>query len=660
MKHERTEPKTAVRIRLLGPLAITREGEPISLPTRKAEALLAVLALRPGVAFTREWLVALLWPDVGEAQGRASLRQAVAHLRRALGTELFASAADRLNLEPTSAWVDVAEVERVLSRPPVDREPTLELFRGPLLDGFPAIEDPFTAWLSDERLRIGQRVADRMEECLAALSAEGLLERALAVGTWLVGIEPTRESVHRAIMQLHLERGDAALALRQYERCRELLDRHLGLRPSAETERLCRSITARNSVPPSTRTAAAPESAPGGGAQTLLVVHPFEPHAEDPSASLLARGLVEDLITELSRFRQLAVVSAAAERAHGAADRPRSGLALSGSVRIAGGRARLTASLVDRRTGLTLWAERWETRHDDFFGVLDRLTRNVVAALALRIDEARLSSARKSPRERLEVYECWLRGLECLRRGTPESDEEARGYFEQALARDPTFARAYTGISLSHFNDWSCQAWERFHERERLAFEYARRAVELDAGDHVTQCILAKVYIYRREFALGERHLEQAVTLNANDADILMHAAVGFAHLGDAERAGALADAALELNPRHPDWYYPFAALARFFARRLDDAEHLLLRAPDGLVDARAYLAAICALRGEREAAREHGARFLEHFRRKIVRDRPFSPAEATRWVLQVNPLRAEADHAYFLDGLTKAGLEPP
>src|SRR5690606_26620643 len=228
-----------------------------------------------------------------------------------------------------------------------------------------------------------------------------------------------------------LERGDAALALRQYERCRELLDRHLGLRPSAETERLCRSITARNSVPPSTRTAAAPESAPGGGAQTLLVVHPFEPHAEDPSASLLARGLVEDLITELSRFRQLAVVSAAAERAHGAADRPRSGLALSGSVRIAGGRARLTASLVDRRTGLTLWAEGWETRHDGVSGVLHGRARIWVAAVVLGLVEARLSSARERPRERVEVYECALRGLGGLRRGTPEPYQEARVYFEQ-------------------------------------------------------------------------------------------------------------------------------------------------------------------------------------------------------------------------------------
>lgn len=630
------------------------------MPTRKAEALLAVLALRPGVAFTREWLVALLWPDVGEAQGRTSLRQAVAHLRRALGTDLFASSGDSLHLEPGRAWVDAAELERVLARPPIDREPALELFRGPLLDGFPAIEDPFTTFVADERLRIGQRVVDRVEECLAALSAEGKLDRALAAGTWLVGIEPTRESAHRAVMQLYLEQGEAALALRQYERCRELLDRHLGLRPSPETERLRQSITARSSSPPRARPEVAPESVSGSGARTLLVVEPFEPHAEDPSATLLARGLVEDLITELSRFRQLAVVSAAAERAHAAEARPRTGLALSGSLRVAGGRARLTASLVDRRTGLTLWAERWETRHDDFFGVLDRLTRNVVAALALRIDEARLSSARSRPRERLEVYECWLRGLECLRRGTLESDEEARGYFEQALALDPTFARAYTGISLSHFNDWSCQAWERFHERERLAFEYARRAVELDAGDHVTQCILAKIYIYRREFALGERHLEQAVALNANDADILMHAAVGFAHLGHADRAGALTDAALELNSCPPDWYYPFAALARFFARRLDEAERLLLRAPDGLVDARAYLAAICALRGDRAAAREHLARFFDHFRTKIVREQPFAPVEATRWVLQVNPLAVESDRAFFLEGLTRAGLEPP
>ncbi len=189
------------------------------------------------------------------------------------------------------------------------------------------------------------------------------------------------------------------------------------------------------------------------------------------------------------------------------------------------------------------------------------------------------------------MHECWLRGLECLRRGSDRSDDEARSFFEQALGLSPTFGRAHAGISLSHFNDWSCQAWERWDERERLAFEHARRAVELDDQDHVTHFILARIHVYRREFELGERHLEQALALNSNDADMLMHAAVAFSQLGDGERAVGLADDAMRLNPKHPDWYYAVAAFPRLVCRRHSEVLRFALKAPDGFVDTRALLA---------------------------------------------------------------------
>jgi DNA-binding SARP family transcriptional activator len=642
-------------------MEVSREGERVELPAKKTAALLAVLARRPGVPFEREWLAALLWPDVGEAQARTSLRQALGHLRKALSPELVAGGADRVHLEPAQVEVDTALVEQVLGKPPSEREALAELYRGPLLEGFPALEQPFADWLANERAILAERVGADLEECLAALSAGGERARALSVGNKLLSIEPTREATHRALMRLYADAGDRPQALRQYERCREGLARELGLKPSLEMEKLRQSLLEE----PASAEPAAPASSLAEDGKLTLAIVPFEFDPNDVSARVLAQTLCEDVATELSRFRPLAVVSRASVAAvlektrvpEELARETRAKLVLSGSVRRAGGRARVTACLIDGKTGLEIWAERWEVLEEDPFSAVDKLARSVVGALALSIDRARLGQARKRPRERLEVYECWLRGLECLRRGSPQSDEEARGFFEQALALSPSFGRAHAGISLSHFNDWSCQAWARWDERERLAFEHARRAVELDDEDHVTHFILARIYVYRREFELGERHLEQALALNPNDADMLMHAAVAFSQLGEGRRAAELADEAMRLNPKHPDFYYAIAAFPRLVCREHEAVLRFGLKAPDGFVDTRALLAIACSHLGRDAEAREHAARFLAHFRDKIAAGGEVSPADARDWLLKVNPLRRPSDEQHFLEGLSRAGI---
>lgn len=670
-----------IRIRLLGPLEVDKGGEPVALPARKTDALLAILALRPGVAYGRERLIAWLWPDVPENQGRTSLRQALGHLRKALTPESIVSSADKVYLEPSTVSVDVAEVERLLHLPPVEREPLGDAWQGELLEGFGGLEDAFDEWLALERTRLVERVAIGLEECLAALSAADQLDRALRVGARLLEIDPVRESAHRALMRIHLARGDRALALQQYERCVALLDRRFGLEPAAETEALRRAITELRDAPalgeapvtsdaqPAPRApAASPPSVRHADGRLRLAVLPFTPAPDTGNARLLAEALTEDVTIELSRFRPLAVVARPivlelVARQLGSDDIARetgAQLLLSGTVRSAGERARVTASLADATTRLQLWAERWDIFEEELFAAVDRLARNVVAALALEIDEARLGQARRRSRERLEVYECWLRGLECLRRGTPQSDEEARGYFEQALALSPSFARAYAGISLSYFNDWSCQAWSRWHERERLAFEYARRAVELDPGDHVTHGILGRIYVYRREFALGERHLEQMLALNSNDADMLMHAALAFAQLGDADRACSLADRALSVNARAPAWYHACAAWPSFVARRPEEALARARCAADAFVDTPALLAAASAHNGASAAARDYAGKYLEQFRTKIAASDAFDAEEPVRWLLGVNPLRRPADTEYLLEGLARAGLPCP
>jgi DNA-binding SARP family transcriptional activator len=655
----------ALRIRLLGAFELENDGAQVQLPARKSEALLAVLALRPGVPFTREWLAALLWPEVPESQARTSLRQAVGHLRK-LDDGLVVGGADRLHLQPGVAWIDAAESERIAHRAPHEREALTALLRGPLLDAFPSIGQPFADWLAEERSRWNERSIAWLEECLAALSAAGAVERALVVGSRLLELEPTRESVHRALMRLDLERGDRTAALRRYERCRDALERRLGVAPSAETDRLRAAIADEPNAEQARRPAARETRIqPDLAGRLRVAVLPFRGEPDSDPARLLASGLTEDVTTELSRFRQLALIArgsvadaatrSGSPEAIGAETGAR--LVVSGTVRVMGESARVTAALTDTTTALELWSERWDAAVDDPFTVLDRLTRSLVGALALRIDETRLRTTQERPRGELEAYECWLRGVECLRQGTLASDDEARGFFEQALARTPGFARAHAGISLSHFNDWSCQAWERWDEREQKSFASAQRAVELDDSDHVTHTILARIHVYRGEFALGERHVERALALNANDADMLLHASIVLAQLGDAARAAELAATALLLNPKRPDWYFPAAAFAYLVAREPERVLEFGSKAPDAMVDGRAHLASAAAHVGDTAAAREHVAQFLHNFRCKIVKNREFQAFEPVKWLRRVTPFRRRSDTEYVLAGLASAGL---
>jgi DNA-binding SARP family transcriptional activator len=650
------------RIQLLGAFGLHHGDERVVLPARKTEALLAVLALRPGVAFGREALCALLWPDVPEAQARTSLRQALGHLRRALPEGALAGSADQIHLRPESASVDTAEAERVLSRPALERAPLSEMWQGTLLDGFPAVSDPFAEWLEHERTRSASRLSARMEECVAALSAAGRLPLALSVAQWLVDLEPARESAQRALMSLHAEQGDRASALLAFERCRSVLAQRWSLEPSSETLRLRAEIAASGTAPPEPAPLSRP---PNPSRRWPLAIVPFTAAPAEGSVKLLADALSEDVTTELARFPELALLSrdsVAALAAQGLApeDVARAvgaRLLLSGTVRGSGDRARVSAALIDATTRLEVWAQKWEVSCADVFGALDRLTRSVVGALALRIDDTRLERARRRPFESLEAYECWLRGNDLLRRGSPQDDEAARAFFERALELAPDFARAYSGISLSHFNDWSCQAWERWDLRERLAFQNAQRAVELDQDDAVSQFILGRIQLYRREFDRAHHHLSRSVALNPNDALVLLQAAGGFAQLGEPDRAVELADTAFWLNPACPDWAYPIAGVARLFAARPAEAAQLIARAPDSFVDTQAYLAIAYLQSGDAARAAHHGAQYVKQFKAKITPGYGPASTDAVSWFFHVNPLRRPDDERMLRSSLEQLQL---
>lgn len=231
-----------LRIQLLGALRVLRDEQPVPLPAKKAQALLAFLALQPDRPHARARLAALLWAEAGDSAARASLRQALLVLRRALtlGDDELCSDADTVMLRASAADTDTLEFER-LSGDGSDVE-ALEraaaLVRGELLESFDARAEAFDEWLAVERQRLRGRTTALLQRLLEMQAAAGRAEPAIETGLRLLALDPLHEPVHRALMALYARQGRHDAALRQFELCRELLQRELGALPQAATQQL--------------------------------------------------------------------------------------------------------------------------------------------------------------------------------------------------------------------------------------------------------------------------------------------------------------------------------------------------------------------------------------------------------------------------------------
>ena len=221
-------------------------GAPIAFPTRKAQALLAYLAMPPGEAHPRDKLASLLWGNTIETTARTSLRQTLYSLRRSLqlaeDNPLNADG-NLVSLEASAVTVDVIEFERLIAEgTPSALADAAALYRGDLLDGLAVQEASFEDWLIGQRERLHEMAVRALARLLAHQRATRSAEAAIQSALRLLALDALQESAHRALMQLYVETGRRAAALRQYELCQSTLRRELKATPEKETTRLYEEI----------------------------------------------------------------------------------------------------------------------------------------------------------------------------------------------------------------------------------------------------------------------------------------------------------------------------------------------------------------------------------------------------------------------------------
>ncbi len=232
----------ALVISLLGGFQARVGASAIRLPTRKTQALLAYLALRPGQRHDREKIQGLLWPDAPPRQAQASLRQTLFTLRKTLpGTSAAAllTTATTVALDASHLRVDVAILERHVGG--VTREAlegVASLYAGHLLEAFVIDEAPFDQWIENERSRLREVALGTLDRLLDFQAAAGELEKAIQTALHSLRLDPLRESAHRALMQLYVASGRRSAAVQQYRSLVSALARELGVEPDSQTKRL--------------------------------------------------------------------------------------------------------------------------------------------------------------------------------------------------------------------------------------------------------------------------------------------------------------------------------------------------------------------------------------------------------------------------------------
>jgi TolB-like protein/Flp pilus assembly protein TadD len=391
-----------------------------------------------------------------------------------------------------------------------------------------------------------------------------------------------------------------------------------------------------------------------------IAVLPFRNLSGELAQDYFADGVVEDIITALSRIRWLFVIARNSSFTYKGktVDEKQVGRELGvryvveGSVRRSENRIRITGQLVDAASGTHLWAERFEGTLDDIFELQDQIATSIVGAIASQLERVEIERARRKPTGNLSAYDTYLRAMPHLHRGTRQAIDEALPLFYQAMQLDPEFASAHAMAAWCHFwrkvNGWmSDQAQETATgvRLARLALELGKDdAVALTRGGHALAHLAGEV-----EGAIAL--LDRALMLNPNLASAWFLGGFLRTESGDADGAIEFFTRAMRLSPLDPEMFRMQAgmAMANLFAGRFDMAsswaEQSFRQLPSFLLVV-AIIAASHALAGHTERARTA----VEHLRRL---DSTFCIASLADWI----PIRRPEHLARFESGLRLAGL---
>lgn len=384
-----------------------------------------------------------------------------------------------------------------------------------------------------------------------------------------------------------------------------------------------------------------------------IAVLPFANMSGDAEQEFFADGITEDIITELSRFRELFVISRNSAFVYKGQPVQVQKVArelgvqyvAEGSVRKAGSRVRITVQLIDAEADRHLWAERYDRELSDIFAIQDEVTRSIVATLPGRVEAASHERAARKTTDNMAAYECVLTGKRLHHRSNQADNDRALQLLDRAIALDPNYAHAHAWRACVLGQRWGYQ-WGDRQTLEPMIVAELETALALDDNDSDVHRILAAVNLVQDHHEQCLYHQERALSLNPNDDLVVVQHGEILAWHGQGEEGAQWIGKAMKLNPYHPERFWAHLGRAMFVAHRYADAlaATLHVRTPDAALQA--FMAACEARLGQAEAARTRVQRLLA----------VTPPFDLTEYLAGLH-YRYAADREHHLESLRSAGL---
>ena len=631
------KPVESLAVRLLGPLQLSRGSDVLALPSsRKVRALLGylVLASRP---VARSQICELLWDVPNDPRGE--LRWCLSKVRGLIdekGHKRVIADGTSIRLDLTDCRVDTLEVTRApehgILKLGVDRQKELAaLFAGELLEGLEIARSPmFDAWITAERRRFRSIQAVLLENLARALPHDAA---APYIDEWLK-LSPFDRHAHELLLaslarQGRIADGEAHLAAA----CKLFEADGLDGAPLRDLWRSTREKTAAQTHPSPTLelvSASLTEirratDTPASARRASIAVMPFvDRSSETDKRGGAADALAYDVITRLAKLRSMFVIAqgstfALRDRAIGPEEAGRMlnvDYVVSGSVRRNGRKFTVSADLIETRTARIVWAEVFDEKIDDALDVLDAIGNRIVASVAHEIEMVERNRAILKPPNSLDAWEAHHRGLWHMYRFNKADNERARQYFSRAVELDPTFARAYAGLSFAHFQN-AFLGWKKPKTEIDRAFDAAGKSLMVDDRDPAAHWAMGRALWLRGGQDQAVIELERAVDLSPNYATA--HYSLAFVHSqsGDPHAAIAFSDHSRRLSPFDPLLFAMLGSRAISLARlgQYEEAAEWAMKSaarPNAHHHIMAIAACTLGLAGRLEDANTYKARIRE------------------------------------------------
>lgn len=389
--------------------------------------------------------------------------------------------------------------------------------------------------------------------------------------------------------------------------------------------------------------------------EVSIVIYPFSNLTGRAELDPFCESFYIDLLTEFARFRQFRIIPH--DLMQDAQIVPE--YSFKGMFRYHNDLLRFNAQLINVPGNFVTWADWHELEKEAINSIQEDLLKQVITVLQLEVNYDLLRRVSKKSPAHLTAYEHWLSGMNELQKASLQGDEKAREHFEHAIRIDATYSLAYSGMSLTYFNEWTCQAWDRWEVSQKGAYEWAKKAIELDENNYIAALVLGRIHIFEAQYDIGEYYVRKALRLNPNDTDCRMQIATCFIYLGYLDEAQALYDGAPNLDQiKHK--YLQVGAFIALEKGEFEKCVTLGANAHNMWVDFPAMMAAAYFELGDHDNMQRYWDTYLSEFRTKILKGENGSTGlQPIQWLINVSPFRSGTRLARFWEhmGRTKVAM---